>query len=162
VTLPFGFDSPIFFKARISQSPTPTPTAISLRGHFIMPAQNKSDSSSLKTHDIYFEKLTALDSCPADLQQLLKQVIGIRDLKSDHFGGYEANHFNHSVPEFTPRQQYERELKHEADELRSLCCDSRRADDNEDKWVKVLEPIVFYRFDREGEERYSRDRHQHW
>jgi hypothetical protein len=53
-------------------------------------------------------------------------------------------------------------MKVEAEELSIICNDSRRADDNDYKWVQELEPIVFYRFDREREEKYERGRHHHW
>lgn len=125
----------------------------------------KSDKNSLQAHDIYFKKRQAVGNCPAELQDLFKQVIGIKDLKIDHFGGYETAGSNHSIAlstAFSPKQQYERELKFEADELSITCSDNRRADDNEEKWVQTLGPIVFYRFDREREEKHDRDRHHHW
>jgi hypothetical protein len=128
----------------------------------------KSDKYSLQAHDIYFKKRQAVGSCPAELQDLFKLVIGIKDLRADHFGGYETADSNHLlVPSkafaaYSPRQQYERELKFEADELFITCSDKRRADDNEEKWVQELGPIVFYRFDREREEKHERDRHHHW
>jgi hypothetical protein len=133
-----------------------------------MTPQRKSDTYSLQAHDIYFKKRQALGNCPAELQDLFKLVIDIKDLKADRFGGYETASSNHLlVPStafaaFSPRQQYERELKFEADELSITCSDNRRADDNEEKWVQELGPIVFYRFDREREEKHERDRHHHW
>ena len=115
-----------------------------------MPPKKEVDSTSLKAHGIYFQKRSALDTCPEELQPLLKQVIGIQDLKFDHFGGYEPTALNTRLPYFTPRQEYEQELKREADELHASCCDDRRPDDIEIEWVQVLKPIVFHRFDREG------------
>ena len=130
-----------------------------------MAPQRKSDNNSLQAHDIYFQRRQAVGNCPAELQDLFKLVIGIKDLKANHFGGYETAGSNHLlIPStaFSPRQQYERELKFEADELSITCNDNRRADDNEEKWVQELGPIVFYRFDREREEKHERDRHHHW
>jgi len=133
-----------------------------------MAPQRKSDRTSLQAHDIYFQKCQAVNNCPAKLKDLFKLVIGIKDLKADHFGGYGTTGSKHSVfaskpfPEFSSRQQYERELKFEADELSITCSDSRRADDNEEKWIQELEPIVFYRFNREREEKHERNRHHHW
>jgi hypothetical protein len=132
-----------------------------------MAPQRKSNNYSLQAHDIYFKKRQAVGNCPAELQDLFKLVIGIKDLKADHFGGYETAGSNHSLAPFTEaafssRQQYERELKYEADELSITSDDKRRADDNEEKWVQELGPIVFYRFDREREEKHERDRHHHW
>ncbi len=122
----------------------------------------KSNNDSLQAHDIYLKRCKDLGACPAELRDIFKLVIGIQDLKSDRFGGYEATKSDQSLSPFTPKQQYERELKFEADELSIACSDSRRADDNEEKWVQTLGPIVFYRFDRELEEKYARDRHHHW
>lgn len=136
--------------------------------HSIMAARKKSDNCSLQAHDIYFQKRQAVGKCPTVLQDLFKLVIGIKDLKADHFGGYATADSNHSLnpwtafTAFSPRQQYERELKSEADELSITCSDNRRPDDNEEKWVQELGPIVFYRFDREREEKHERDRHHHW
>jgi hypothetical protein len=133
-----------------------------------MAPQRKSDSYSLQAHDISFQKRQAVGNCPGEIQNLFKLVIGIKNLNADHFWGYETADPNHAVfpstilPEFSPRQEYERELKVEADELSITCSDSRRADDNEDKWVQELEPVVFYRFNREREEKYERDRQYHW
>ena len=131
-----------------------------------MPAKQKSDNNSLQAHDIYIKNGNDLANCPKELHDLFKLVKGIRDLKSDHFGGYDTTDSDHLLssfpPEFTPRQQYERQLKVEADELSITCSDNSRADDNEVKWVQTLEPIVFYRFNRELEEKYGRDRHHHW
>jgi hypothetical protein len=139
--------------------------------HPVMAARKKSDNCSLQAHDIYFQKRQAVGKCPTVLQDLFKLVIGIKDLKADHFGGYDTANSNHSLVSctafaaftaFSPRQQYERELKFEADELSIICSDNRRPDDNEEKWVQELGPIVFYRFDREREEKHERDRHHHW
>jgi hypothetical protein len=130
-----------------------------------MAPRRKSDNDSLQAHDIYFKKREALSTCPAELQDLFNLVVGIKDLKYDHFGGYETVDSHHSFvleTAFSSRQQYERELKYEADELSIACNDNRRADDNEEKWVQMLGPIVFYRFDREREEKHERDRHHHW
>lgn len=133
-----------------------------------MAPQRKSDNYSLQAHDIYFKKRQAVGNCPAELQDLFKLVIGIKDLKSDHFGGFETVASDHLLASssafaaFSPRQQYEREMKYEADELSITCNDNRRADDNEEKWVQELGPIVFYRFNREREEKHERDRHHHW
>ncbi|KAN0112639.1 hypothetical protein V8E51_005590 [Hyaloscypha variabilis] len=125
----------------------------------------KSDSYSLQAHDIYFQKRQAVGNCAAEIQNLFKLVIGIKDLNADHFGGYETADPKHAVfpstilPEFSPRQEYERELKVEADELSITYSDSRRADDNEEKWVQELEPVVFYRFNREREENFICRKH---
>lgn len=120
---------------------------------------------SLDAHDIYFrneETPESLGTCPAELRDLFKLVVNVRDLKFDHFGGYETTTSNASLIAFNPRQQYEKELKNEAIQLAADCNDKRRPDDIENKWVQTLEPVVFYRFDREQEERFKRDRRQHW
>jgi hypothetical protein len=120
---------------------------------------------SLDAHDIYFRKeetLESLETCPAELQALFKLIVRVRDLKFDYFGGYEAINSDPSLVGFNPRQQYEKELKNEAIQLSVDCNDRRRPDDIENKWVQTLEPVVFYRFDREQEEKYKRDRHHHW
>jgi hypothetical protein len=133
-----------------------------------MATRKRSDNCSLQAHDIYFQKRQAVGKCPIVLQDLFKLVIGIKDLKADHFGGYQTADSNRSIfactafTAFSPRQQYERELKSEADELSITCSDNRRPDDNEEKWVQELGPIVFYRFDREREEKHERNRHHHW
>ena len=109
--------------------------------HSVMAPQRKPDNNSLQAHDIYFKRRQAVGNCPAELQDLFKLVIGIKDLKANHFGGYETAGSNHLlIPStaFSPRQQYERELKFEADELSITCSDNRRADDNEEKWVQEL------------------------
>ncbi|KAE9375765.1 hypothetical protein N431DRAFT_543234 [Stipitochalara longipes BDJ] len=108
-----------------------------------MAPRRKSDSYSLQAHDIYFTKRQTVGNCPAAVQDLFKLVIGIKDLKADHFGGYEKAGSNHSLlastklPRFSPRQQYEKELKFDAYELSATCSDKRRADDNEGKWERV-------------------------
>lgn len=120
---------------------------------------------SLDAHDIYLEKeetIESLAACPEELQELFKLILNVRDLKSEYFGGYETTDLDPSLVKFNPRQQYEKELKNEATLLSADCSDRRRSDDIENKWVQILEPVVFYRFDREQEERYKRDRHQHW
>ena len=120
---------------------------------------------SLDAHDIYFrneETPESLENCPTELRDLFKLVFNIRDLKFDNFGGFETTDSDASMIGFTPRQQYEKELKNEAIQLAADSNDNRRADDIESKWVQILEPVVFYRFDREQEERFKRDRRQHW
>lgn len=88
-------------------------------------------------------------------------IVNVRDLRSDHFGGYETASSDHLPVRFDPRQQYEKELKHEAIKLAGNCNDKRRPDDTKNKWVETLGSVVFYRFDREQEEKYTRERHQH-
>jgi hypothetical protein len=122
-------------------------------------------SDSLDAHDIYFtneETPESSDTCPAELRDLFKLVVNVRDLKFDHFGGFEKPTSGASLIASNPRQQYEKELKNEAIQLAADCNDKRRPDDIESKWVQTLAPVVFYRFDREQEERFKRDRHQHW
>jgi hypothetical protein len=58
--------------------------------------------------------------------------------------------------------QYESELKLEAEKLAESCLGYKRPDDPEDSWVQILQSIVFYRFNTEAEEAYSRKRHHHW
>jgi len=128
-----------------------------------MPSPKKG---SLQEHNIYFQRHDNLVKCPAKLQDLFRLIIGVQYLKSDHFGGY-VNDSNHELPELElelscASQTYEKELKNESIKLSGACSDNQRPDDIEDKWVKILEPIVFYRFNREQEERYERERHQHW
>jgi hypothetical protein len=120
---------------------------------------------SLDAHDIYFsneETLDSLGTCPTELQELFRLVVQVRDIKFDQFGGYETTGFDVLQMEPSPRQQYEKELKNEAVQLSADCNDKRRPDDTENKGVQTLEPVVFYRFDREQEERYKRERHHHW
>jgi hypothetical protein len=120
---------------------------------------------SLDAHDIYFrneETLKSLEACPAELQELFKLVVNVRDIKFDYFAGFEPINSDISLIPFTPKQQYEKELKNEAIQLSADCNDKRRSDDPENKWIRILGPVVFYRFDREQEERYKRDRHHHW
>jgi len=161
-----GSSSPLLFTYLAAFADSINCEVVSI--HSAMVPLRKSDSYSLQAHDIYFQKRQAVGNCPAEIQNLFKLVIGIKDLNADHFGGYETADPKHAVfpstilPEFSPRQEYERELKVEADELSITYSDSRRADDNEEKWVQELEPVVFYRFNREREEKYERDRHHHW
>jgi hypothetical protein len=126
-----------------------------------MPGRTKNDRDSLQAHDIYLRNYEDLGACAAELKDLFKLIVSIKNLKSDQFGGYEATNSD-LVATFSPRQQYEKELKSEAIRLEVVCSDKRRQDDNESKWVQALDPIVFYRFDREQEETLCRDRHQHW
>jgi len=125
-----------------------------------------STAGSLQEYEIYLdEDHDTLDKCPTKLQDLFKLIISVQDLKYNRFGGHNATDSNDVLPELElscAKETYEKELKNEADLLRWDCKHTHRKDDIEDKWVKILEPVVFYRFDGEQEEKYSRDRHQHW
>ena len=118
--------------------------------------------SSLQDHGIRLKKgktSASLADSPAQLKDLFTLISSVRSLESDCFGGRPERH--HLV-QSTPVMQYESELKLEAYELARNCNDYKRPDDNEEKWVEVQQPIVFYRFNREAEEFYTRKRHHHW
>ena len=119
-------------------------------------------SSSLEDHGIYLRReatLSSLLDCPRRLKELFALILSVESLQWEYFGGtFEGEH---SI-QATPVMQYESELKSEAETLAGRCVDYKRLDDIEEKWVQVQEPIVFYRFDREAEEVYTRNRHHHW
>jgi hypothetical protein len=127
-----------------------------------MPVRAKHDRDSLQAHDIYFRSYEDTGTYPTELQVLFKLIANVKELKSDHFGGYEGTDSDHPQLKFSPKQQYEKELKNEATQLEVACSDKSRQDDIESKWVQILDPIVFYRFDREQEETFRQDRHHHW
>jgi hypothetical protein len=120
-------------------------------------------SISLEDYGIYLNTESNLDSiarCPQELKELFTLILSVQSLEWNLFGGT-ALESNGSV-QATPVMQYESELKVEAEHLAVACCDPKRGDDVEDQWVIVLQPIVFYRFNREAEEVYKRRRYHHW
>jgi hypothetical protein len=124
------------------------------------PRANHNDD--LQAHNIYLENYDSLEEYPLELQDLFKLIVNVSSLKFSHFGGYEPN-TSHQLPIRTDaKRQYEKELLCEAIRLTASCTDRQRPDDLEHKWVETLRRIVFYRFDREQEERYERGRHHHW
>ena len=127
-----------------------------------MPLRAKHHRPSLQAHSIYLRDIEDIDTCPTELQDLFKLIENVRHLKSDHFGGYGTSASGPLFVKSSPRQQYEKELKEEAEKLADNCMAKRRADDSESKWVGTLEPIVFHRFDQDQEEKYARGRHHHW
>lgn len=117
---------------------------------------------SLQDHDIYIRKegtLNSLSNCPQQLKSFLALMFSVQSLDWDFFGGTMTG--NRSV-QATPVMQYESELKLEAEKLADACLGYKRPDDFEDSWVPILQSIVFYRFNTEAEEAYSRKRHHHW
>ncbi|CAO2653299.1 Nn.00g027100.m01.CDS01 [Neocucurbitaria sp. VM-36] len=116
---------------------------------------------SLEDYAIYLERegtLSSLADCPPQLKDLFTLIISVQSLEWDFFGGTIGG--DRSI-QSTPVMQYETELKSEAEILAAGCLDFKREDDIETRWVEVQQPIVFYRFDREQEEVYRRDRHHH-
>jgi hypothetical protein len=117
---------------------------------------------SLEDYRIFLRREGTSDSisdCPSQLKDLFALILSIQSLDWDRFGGILARNVSLQV---TPVMQYESELKLEAEQLSATCLDYRRLDDPETDWVRVQQPIVFYRFNREAEEMYSRRRHHHW
>jgi hypothetical protein len=118
--------------------------------------------SSLQAHGIRLKNgktRASLADCPAQLKDLFTLILSVQLLNWDSFGSRPEGH--HLVRS-TPAMQYESELKSEADRLAWKCNDYKRPDDLEEIWVQVQQPIVFYRFNREEEEIYARNRHHHW
>jgi hypothetical protein len=120
-------------------------------------------SESLEDHGIYLKRESNLNSiadCPKELKEVFTLILSVESLNWDRFGGTTLAS-NGSV-QVTPVMQYESELKMEAEHLAVTCLDPKRSDDKEDQWIVILQPIVFYRFNREAEEVYKRRRHHHW
>jgi hypothetical protein len=118
--------------------------------------------TSLEDYDIYVRREgtpSSLADCPLQLKDLFTLILSIESLCWNYFGGTVGGDLS---VEATPIMQYESELKLEAEALSDACLDFKRSDDIEDAWVLVLQPIVFYRFNREAEEGYTRKRHHHW
>jgi hypothetical protein len=117
---------------------------------------------SLEDHGIYVRRegtRASLDDCPQKVKDLFTLILSLQSVEWDFFGGMRGE--NCSI-QATPRMQYESELRLEAEKLAKICLDRERPDDIEERLVQVLQPIVFYRFDREAEEAYDRTRHHHW
>lgn len=117
---------------------------------------------ALQDYDIYIRRDGTLDSlfdCPKKLKSLFALILSVQSLDWAYFGGtFIANRFVQA----TPVMQYESELKLEAEKLAEACLGYKRPDDLEESWVQILQSIVFYRFNTEAEEAYSRKRHHHW
>jgi hypothetical protein len=119
-------------------------------------------SDSLEDYGIFVKRegtASNLVGCPQQLKDLFTLILNVQFLEWDYFGGTPQG--DRSI-QTTPIMQYESELKLEAEELATNCLDYKRPDDIEEKWVEVMQPIVFYRFNREAEELYTRKRHHHW
>jgi hypothetical protein len=117
---------------------------------------------TLQDYDIYIrreETLSSIADCPILLKELFTLILSVQALEWNYFGGTSAQ--GHSLQP-TPLMQYQSELKLEAEELADACKYYKRPDDSEQTWVRLLHPIVFYRFDVEAEGLYSRRRHHHW
>jgi hypothetical protein len=115
---------------------------------------------TLEDYDVYIRRQKTLSSdCPNPLQELFALILSVDSLEWDYFGGTSAQ--SRSLQP-TPLMQYQSELKLEAKKLANACNNYKRPDDPESRWMEVLKPIVFYRFDIEAEEMYDRKRHHHW
>jgi hypothetical protein len=120
-------------------------------------------SNSLEKHGIFLKlesNLKSIADCSKELKELFTLILSVQSLEWDLFGGTTLE--SNGPVQVTPVMQHESELKLEAEHLTVACRDPKRRDDTEDQWVVVLQPIVFYRFNREAEEVYKRRRHHHW
>jgi hypothetical protein len=117
---------------------------------------------ALEDHDIFVrneDTLASLFDCPQKLKGLCTLILSVQSVECNFFGGELSNSCSVQT---TPVMQYESELKLEAEYLTKICLDHDRPDDPEERLVQLLQPVVFYRFDREAEEAYNRSRHHHW
>jgi hypothetical protein len=117
---------------------------------------------ALEDHGIFVrseDTLASLFDCPQKLKSLCTLILSVQLVEWNLFGGELRDSCSVQA---TPVMQYESELKLEAELLAKTCLDRDRPDDLEERFIQSLQPVVFYRFDREAEEAYSRSRHHHW
>lgn len=117
---------------------------------------------SFQNHDIHFRREGAaenLTDCPLSLEKFFCLIFSVQTLAWKDFGGTSGGDPSLHT---TPVMQYQSELQVEAGLLARACHDPNRPRDLEEKWVSVQQSIVFYRFDREREEDFRRNRHHHW
>ena len=114
---------------------------------------------SLEELGIRIENGFTVAEFPEDLRDVFQLVHDTKGLQTDHFAGCYTSGQQKSEFMTKAAHKYDKWLKRQAGKLAATCCDQNRADDNENKWVSVLEPTVFYPFDREKEEV---GRYQHW
>lgn len=121
--------------------------------------KSRTDEPTLEDLGIYFAEPFTAAECPKELRDLFQLVHGVQYLRITEFGGYNAINENRVEFETNAAHEYDKWLKRQASALAATCGDPDRADDTETKWVSVLEPIVFFRFDREKEEKTP---YHHW
>ena len=112
----------------------------------------KNIPPSLEELGIRIENGFAADEFPRDLRDVFQLVHDTKSLRVGHFAGYSTSGQQNSKFMTRAAHQYDKLLKEQAKELAGICADPTREDSNENKWVSVMEPIVFYRFDHEKEE----------
>jgi hypothetical protein len=98
--------------------------------------------------------------CPDDVRDLFQLVHDVKGLQFESFAGC-ANGGSSSSPK--PRIQaahlYDKWLKGQAESLCTRCHNPDLNDRHEVEWIEAFSPVVFFRFDRDLEERAN---FHHW
>ena len=108
-------------------------------------------SRSLENYNIRLLQTVDVDTCPEGLREIFQLIHNTRKLEIEHLGRKSPSQVS-TDPDVRSMLDYEKKLIRDAFRLARRCSDPQRPDDHESKWVSILEPLVFSRFNRESQE----------
>jgi hypothetical protein len=98
--------------------------------------------------------------CPDDVRDLFQLVHDVKSLQFDDFARYtNGGSSSNPKPRIQAAHVYDKWLKDQAANLSARCSDPDLNDRHEVEWIEALNPMVFFRFDRDREERAN---FHHW
>ena len=119
-----------------------------------------NDGAALNEDGIYKETVFRPEECPAEVRDLFQCVYDTQWLRHEEFARVpSASDKSESVLTNHAAHDYDVGLSNRAREFNHQCTEQEMADSPEMKWMNVMEPFVFFEFDRTREE--TRPWH-HW
>lgn len=120
---------------------------------------SKNDRSTLEEGGIMMEPFAKNKDIPSGLRDLFQLVHDAKHIRWKGFSGYRRSGESSVEQINTAAHDYDKQLSRRAQDLFYDCNEPKRENDDESKWIDVLEKIVFQRFNREEEEK---ARYHHW
>jgi hypothetical protein len=120
---------------------------------------SKNDRSTLEEGGIMMEPFAKNKDIPSGLRDLSQLVHDVKHIRWKGFSGYRRSEESSVKQTNTAAHDYDKQLSRRAQDLSYDCNEPKRENDDESKWIDVLEKSVFQRFNREEEEK---ARYHHW
>jgi hypothetical protein len=96
-----------------------------------------------------------VEDCPDEVRDLFQLLHDVKRLRLKTFARTIRNHRSNSSqgPRIQAAFTYDKWLYDRAAELAARCSNPDLDDKSEAEWIKLLQPAVLFRFDRDGEDR---------
>jgi hypothetical protein len=126
---------------------------------FPMPKHKPEKTLEEEGIDIKDRPFFAKD-CPDDVRDLFQLVHDVKGLQFESFARYtNGGSGSNPKPRIQAAHVYDKSLKDQAEDLSTRCNNPDLDDRCEVEWIEALAPVVFFRFDRDLEERAN---FHHW